>query len=342
VAQKLSSATIKKAIESDYPIYADMVRKIGFKMGKGFSPLYVRDPETGIEIRDQDNNLVPDTDFRRVSAGFDNFTKEVTWDKNGGRRFSPNNWMGAKISDVLSHPNLDLKPRRLMPRALQNIRDIEANRHVVLSEIADVVEETTDIIELDGPSSTWRPVAGMDIRAVEAIVTPSHPTRAWQIAEQKKPSLYRLKDGDIVVVLVRPERRNIGLMLGMGEDIVGIPDGIAVVRVKQEFKEKYPQGWLLASLRSEPCRLQLWTESGGTSYGKLTLDHIRNVLVPVQDQSEIDDTATRVITWAESIRRSAENWSTVGSDDDRRPIVNSPGFGLIEGENWEIEGIDDE
>jgi hypothetical protein len=64
--------------------------------------------------------------------------------------------------------------------------------------------------------------------------------------------------------------------------------------------------------------------------------------VPVQDQSEIDDTATRVITWAESIRRSAENWSTVGSDDDRRPIVNSPGFGLIEGENWEIEGIDDE
>lgn len=32
--------------------------------------------------------------------------------------------------------------------------------------------------------------------------------------------------------LVRPERRNIGLLLVDGTDIVGAPDGIAVVRVK--------------------------------------------------------------------------------------------------------------
>jgi type I restriction enzyme M protein len=342
VAQKLSSATLKKAVESDYPIYADMVRKIGFKMGKGFSPLYVRDSETGIEIRDQNNSRVPDTDFRRVSIGFDGFTKNTNWNKSASRQFTQVSWDGARVSDILRHPNLDLKPRRIMPRALQNIRNLKDQKHIVLREIADVVEQTMDVVEIYGPSKNWRPVAGMDIRAVEAIVTPSHPTRAWQIAEQKNRSLYLLKDGDIVVGLVRPERRNIGLLLGSGDDIVGIPDGIAVVRVRSEFKKTYPQEWLLASLRSEPCRLQLWTESGGTSYGKLTLDHIKNLLLPVQDQNIILDTATRVTKWAESIRTSAQKWEAVGNSDDRRPIVNSPGFGLIEAENWDLESADDD
>jgi type I restriction enzyme M protein len=41
-----------------------------------------------------------------------------------------------------------------------------------------------------------------------------------------------LQNDAIVVGLVRPERRNIGLLLDDSIDIVGAPDGIAVVRVK--------------------------------------------------------------------------------------------------------------
>ena len=342
VAQKISGSTLKKAIASDYPIFADMVRKIGFKMGKGYSPLYVRDPETGIEIRNEENELIIDTDFRRISRGFEQFTKASKWDRATIRHIDASEWSGARISDVLEHINLDLKPRRLMPKALENVKIIEDGLHATLSDIADVVTETTDIIELFDRSKLWRPVAGQDIRAVEAVVTPSNPVRGWQIEEQKDRKIYRLKDNDIIVGLVRPERRNVGLLISDGDDIVGMPDGIAVVRLKPELAQTYSQQWLFAALRSEPCRLQLWTESGGTSYGKLTLEHIQSLKVPIPDEVTIKRVTDEVSNWADSMRASVVRWSNVGTAEDRKPIINSSGFGLIDVAGADVDDFDDE
>jgi type I restriction enzyme M protein len=241
VGQKLSGATLASARESNYPIYADMVRKVGFRLGKGYRPIFVRDRDTGIEIRDERNELTPDTDLRRINAGFDTFTEQTRWERGRGRQPAPEGWSGATIQDVLNHPNLDLKPRRLMPRALANMRAIRAQRHIKLSEIADLVTETTDILSRD-PSALWRLVAGEDIRAVEGIVLPSHPRRAWQVADLKQRNLYQLQRGDIVIGLVRPERRNIGLLLDSGNDIVGAPDGIGVIRIKPESLTKNRRG----------------------------------------------------------------------------------------------------
>jgi len=136
----------------------------------------------------------------------------------------------------LKHPGLDIKPRRLMAPALRNVRSIQTSDHVVLSEIAEVVSHTVDILGTDEPDRKWRVVAGLDIRAVEDFVTPSAPVRAWQIAEQKSRSVYSLNDGDIIIGLVRPERRNIGLLLAPHEDVAGMTDGIAVVRVKPTLR----------------------------------------------------------------------------------------------------------
>lgn len=334
VAQKLSSVTLRKLIGGDYPIYADMVRKVGFKMGKGYPALYVKDSETGIEIRNEENERVTDTDFSRVAAGFNSFTEGTGWPEARGYEKKLENWNGATIGDVLRHPQLDLKPRRLMPRALQNIRDIQGSRHVLLSDIADVVDEKFDILE-KGASELWRPVAGLDIQAVEGIVTPSHPTRAWRIADEKDRKVLKLKDQDIVVGLVRPERRNVGLLFSSEVNIVGIPDGIAVIRVKPDCIRKYPQEWLFATLRSEHCRLQFWTSAGGTSYGKLTDANIKSALVPIPSDREIAAIAKRVRQWADTVRESHREWATLGSEADRKPIINSSGFGLISTDDWD-------
>ena len=212
VAQRLSPGALRRAKASDYAIHADMARKVGFKMGKGYSQLFVRDRETGIEIRDESNRRIPDTDFHRIGDSFDQFTETCRWERASGNQSPPQEWSGARISDVLSHPTLDLKPRRLMSRALKNLRDIKARQHVSLSEIAEMVSDTINIQD-DGPASLWRLVAGLEIRAVEGIVTPSHPTRAWQIADRKRENLYHLQTSDIIIGLVRPERRNIGLFI---------------------------------------------------------------------------------------------------------------------------------
>jgi len=322
VAQRLSSEGLDAARKADAPIHAELVRKVGYKLGKGFHQLIARDPATGLEIRDDDNQLVLDTDFSRVRASYARFSSEVAHEHD------TSTWPGARISDVLNHPNLDMKPRRLMPKALANKAKIAGGEHRRLAEIAEVISDKIDLLAKTPPSGLYRLVEGQDIRAIEGTVLPQVPARAWVIAERKSRMVYRLRDWDIIVGLVRPERRNVGVLLDSGSDIVGAPDGVAVVRVREEWADELPQVWLFSALRSEAVRLQLWTESGGTSYGKLTSANIRNVLLPVPSADEIKAITQATRTWADGIRSSSEAWRAIGTDDDRLPILNSAIYGL--------------
>lgn len=160
------------------------------------------------------------------------------------------------------------------------------------------------------------------------MVTPQFPCPAWEIADRKQKNVYPAQNFDIVVGLVRPERRNIGLLLNSGDDIVASPDGIALVRVKKEFEKKLPQLWIFQALRSESTRLQLWTESGGTSYGKLASDHIRQVKLARPTDADVEAISVKVGEWATSLRNANRQFEQMGSENDRYPIINSPIFGL--------------
>lgn len=340
LARKEEKSQLRRLTAADYPIHTDMVRRVGFKMGKGYSALYVRDPSTGLEIRDEKNQKIVDTDFTRVCDGFEKYTAISRWDTTGIEKHGA--WDGARINDILKHPNFDLKPRRLMPKALHNIKSIKKQPHFSLAEIADVVSDTIDIITNNGASKRWRLVEGLDIGAVDGTVIPQRASRAWQIAERKSQTVYHLRDGDIVIGLVRPERRNIGLLHDSEGDVVGSTDGTAIVRIKPEYANEYPQEWLFATLRSEASRLQFWTESGGTSYGKLLRSHIENLLIPTPSEPEIQDTAKNVRAWAMSVRVAADAREGIGAHSDRMPIINSSGFGLIDvGDSEDEDGIDD-
>jgi hypothetical protein len=101
------------------------------------------------------------------------------------------------------------------------------------------------------------------------------------------------------------------------------------------------QGRLLfAALRSEQCRLQFWTAAGGTSYGKLTDSNIDQVLIPVPPNSELNRIAEQVRTWAATVRSGLDEWSNLGSEADRKPIINSSGFGLIATDDWDPDAED--
>lgn len=313
---------------ADYPIHAELVRKVGFKMGKGFQPLILRDPDTGAEIRDNENKPVPDSDFTKVRASFRKFTSDFAWNNPSHHTASLSTWKGARISNVLTHPNLDLKPRRLMPKALENLRAIRRGSHLILGEIADVLDSSIDLIDEFELSKLWRLVEGLDIRAIEGSIIPQYPAAGWDIAERKARRVYILQHKDIIIGLVRPERRNIGLLLDHKDDLIGNPDGIGVVRVKPEYQEKYPQEWLFAVLRSEACRLQFWTESGGTSYGKLTHEHVLSVLLPIPDAEQIRIEAAKVRQWSEAVEESYQIWNEIGFEEDRVPIINSFIYGL--------------
>lgn len=301
-----------------YPIHASMVRRIGYKLGGDFRPLPLQDKETGVPIRDADNKIVLDSDFHRVLSEFGSTPRVISA-----------GWTGASLTDIVSHPNLDMKPRRLVARALGNVRHLAASGAVPLGQIADILDQTVDLLGDVGASAFRRVVEGQDIRAIEGIVVPHAAERCWAIAERKHRKVYELRDRDLIIGLVRPERRNIGILLDEGDDVVGSPDGLAVVRVKDECLDRYPAEWLFAALRSERVRLQLWTESGGTSYGKLDEDQIREILIPVETPEERLLVAQKVQAWIASVKTNLAAWVKIGVDDDRRPILNSPLTGLF-------------
>lgn len=305
---------------ADHKVFASMVRKVGYKLGGDFSATPQRDPGTGLALHDENNEVLLDSDFTLVLDEFAEF-----------KASSDRKWEGAHLSDITGHPTLDLKPRRLVKNALKLRRDLNKPKTSVrLGDVAEVVETTIKVGATNNQSKMYRAIEGTSIRAVEGLVSPGFPERAWLVAQRKAASCYEVKQYDIVVGLVRPERRNVGIVLDDGDDLIAIKDGVAVVRIKESAKSKYSQEWLFAALRSEETRIQLWTSSGGTSYGKLTLEQIRDVQLRI-DGSPVNEVTKAVKSWIETQVKAKNAWERIGTADDRRPILNSPLIGLIDG-----------
>lgn len=311
---------IKNNTHSDnYPIHAELVRKVGYKLGKGFFTIPKRSEETGLEIRDPNSNeLLIDTDFTRVKENFVKFIEQT-------RIGDDSLWRGARVENIKSHPLLDMKPRRLTFKALANLQSIEKGAHKKLGDIAIIVDSAQEFKLSLKESDYMYLIEGQDIRAVEGVVILKDHEKRWQVEVRKTSKGYKVKHKDIVVGLVRPERRNIGLYLYDKENVFASSDGVAIIREKNSL---YPVEWIFQILRTERCRIQFWTESGGTSYGKLTIEQIRNVLIPIPDSEDIAKSKKLVSEWSKYVRLSTDQFQNIWDSDDKIAILNSPLIGL--------------
>lgn len=309
------------AISSNYPIHSELVRKVGYKLGKGFFTIPLRDDQTGLEVRDENNDILIDTDFRRVK---NNFLKFLTMRDSAAEA----SWSGARLIDVLTHPHLDIKPRRINFKALFNVKSIKQSKYVRLEDVAEVLDKTVEFKTLHTESELLHLVEGQDIRAVEGVVVLKDREKRWQIEVRKTNKGFAMASKDIVIGLVRPERRNIGYYIHTNTNVYASTDGVAIVRERPETSKQYPIEWIFQALRTEACRIQFWTESGGTSYGKLTPEQIKKVLIPVPDPDEISTIKRSVQNWAKSISEASAKFEGIWSVNDKVAIVNSPIIGL--------------
>jgi type I restriction enzyme M protein len=246
-------------------------------------------------------------------------------------------WKGARISDVTTHPLLDMKPRRINVKALSNITAIKSVAYVRLGDVAEVVDQSVEFSVLHAESDMLHLIEGGDIRAVEGLVVLKDREKRWEIEVRKTSKGYPVSEKDVVIGLVRPERRNIGMFIYNDKFVYASTDGVAIVRERPSKKKEYPIEWLFQVLRTEQCRIQLWTESGGTSYGKLTLDQIRNVLIPIPKVGVIAATKKMVAEWMKSTRESTSRFHKIWDSGDKVAILNSPLIGL-EGDSMSLGG----
>lgn len=330
VAQKLPEKELKKLVKYNYPIHTEIVRKVGYKLGSGFAIIPSKDPETGVEIRDENNELIIDTDFKGVVQRFKKFSdKFKVYEPTAKQIKVKNDWTGGSISDIISRVDLDIKPRRLAIKALNNIREIKSKTHFKVKDIADVI---TDLINLSDDKYSrleWKLVVGQSIRAVEGTVIPEYPQKAWEIIDDKGYTFYKLNNLDIVIGLVRPERRNVGIHVDSSDNVIASPDGVSIVRLKSSNPVDYlTQEWLYYAMRLESSRIQFWTESGGTSYGKLSKENIEQLLIEIPSKETVIEITNKVKSWIDTTSKSISTWENIWSDKDKFPIINSPIFGL--------------
>ena len=329
VAQKLSHEDLERLKSHDYPIHAELVRKVGYKMGKGFSIIPMRDSETGEELRDDSNNVLIDTDFSGLIERYNIFKNTYkVLDSVDKQLAVSKHWEGGKYSTISCRGDLDMKPRRLSVRAIKNIEKLLSSPHVKLGDIAEISTEIVDLSLAENRNKEFKLILGQDIRAVEGLVMPQFPKKGWEISEEKTQKCFKIRDNDIVIGLVRPERRNIGIVIDEAENLVGAPDGIAVVRIKSDLRKPYSQEWLYSVLRSEYSRLQFWTESGGTSYGKLNDENIRNVVLPDSEEKDLIEKKDLIADWISKSKMALSAWDSMWNKSDKYPILNSPIFGL--------------
>lgn len=204
--------------------------------------------------------------------------------------------------------------------------------------MAEVLEETSTFSNAFDSDQEIYLVEGQDIRALEGSVVLKNSEKRWQVEVRKTSKGYHMQNKDIVIGLVRPERRNIGLYLEDKDNVFGSPDGVAIVRQKDP---KYPIEWVFHALRTEQSRIQFWTESGGTSYGKLTIEQIKNVLLPLPTDEEMRSISQNVQKWAFAQRAVIDAFDNIWDTNDKRAILNSPIIGL-EGSVISIDSDDEE
>jgi len=208
------------------------------------------------------------------------------------------------------------------------LRSIKSSKYEKLSEIAEIVEDVSLFSDTLKESDLMYLIEGQDIRAAEGFIVLKDSEKRWQVEVRKTSKAYAVKTRDVIVGLVRPERRNIGFYTHTTANVFASPDGVAVVRERSDKKHNFPIEWIFQALRTERCRLQFWTESGGTSYGKLTPDQIKNVLIPVPEQSEIDEIANAVRGWSRYVAETSNRFHEIWDSHDKVVILNSPIIGL--------------
>lgn len=205
-----------------------------------------------------------------------------------------------------------LDPHFYLPYFTRLLRTVAAKPHALLGDIATLsgeywdprteTAETFKYVEISGINTATGEVVAEDVPTAEA------PSRARM----------RLKAGDVVVSLTRPNRGAIAIIPPDLDGAIG-SNGLAVIRdVKVSGVRK---DYLWAALRSRICLDQMLQRSSGGNYPAITEDELLAVAIPtpaasVQDEI-VGETLRRRGKMAELRSQASHEWSDAKAEFER-------------------------
>jgi type I restriction enzyme M protein len=123
---------------ADHPIHFNLVEKVGWDLqSKHANRIFKRDPRDGTELLDATGARIPDTDFEvaRLDALTSAVVDAFPWMAQGERNTRDTEGWSVMASNITTHPDLCLDPKRWCRKHLEVLRSIRGVAHLKIGHV---------------------------------------------------------------------------------------------------------------------------------------------------------------------------------------------------------------
>lgn len=265
---------LARALDSeDYPFYAGILESVGWSVSdKSAEPIYKRDPATGVQLTNSDNEPILDADFDRILQ--DLWSSPVTdlfpWIKQGGGVPGETGagW-ATSIRNVVARDDLSIDPKRWCERAVTTRNQITGIPHFRLGDVADVIPQGG----LPANKSDMYEHVRLEFVS-DGVITPER-LRGWQLPDRARHTAER---GDIFVGNIWS---SIGKWFVAGGDSTRlvVSNGFHRLRLKAGKEDHLTD--LVAALNTEAYRIQARSfATGSDGLAELPSEDLLEIVIP--------------------------------------------------------------
>lgn len=256
----------------DYHLYAGLVESVGWRAGdKKAVPIYVRDPESGQIVLNEENEPILDSDFAAILDEFlrSPATHCFPWLLEDRDVAGPQTW-SVPIETIVASRDLNLDPKRLSFKVHSVRQQVKKGPHFSLGDVLEVVPVTKFRAQ---PSQIYQYV---EIQQVGTGDYDYEEQRGWQLPSRAR---LRAEPGDIFIPHVWGCAGKWFVATGDCSSLV-VTNGCTRFRFKAGVAETH---WpdIAAGLCSEAFRVQMRAfATGSDGLAEISDEDLLEVVLP--------------------------------------------------------------
>jgi type I restriction enzyme M protein len=315
VLEKRKKPLKRAADSSDYRFYAGLIESVGWNLSANRAEqTFMRDPASGANITNENNELVLDADFDRVQGDLwrSDVARGFPWLLAGTTRPKPDGkgW-SVSIRGPLDRADLSLDPKRWCERATTVREQIRELQHFSIGDVAEIVAEVGAV---PNKSALYRYVELEDV--ADGVISPTE-RRGWELPQRAR---HVAESGDVFVGRIWS---SVSRWFVAGGDLshIRVSNGFHRLRLRPGKSEFLID--LVAGLNSEAYRIQARAgATGSDGLAELSDVDLSEIVLPrLLDKSArktVREIADRLIAG----RSTVQSVINVLQSEDKLPVVH--------------------
>ena len=286
--EKRSEPLSASYLDGTYDMCVEIIDRVGWMTGdKKGAPLFRRDPADGTYLLDDDDRLIPDSDFddalARIRSG--DAAQYAPWlITNLPSSFSEAEpgWT-VPISDVTADSYRTLDPKRLCRKFSELRAEIKTRPHFAIGHIVNFIPERMSSFGNRLHFQASKVYRYVEIQDVETGAFRWTERRGWELPQRAR---HLAEAGDIYVGGIRNSVRK-WFLVGKDSHNLVVTNGMHRMRIRLGMEDYLLD--LLVGLCSEAYRVQMrGLARGADGLAEIAVEDVAQVVLP-----KIEDTSVR-------------------------------------------------